>query len=121
MKITFTGISKSEAIDRLEKTANEERRFAARIGANSLFASVADKANARAKQFTEIADIIRNADGDACMSSDDEKRLYLALAKYEHTFEASDRLYIATPESVDELPFDAVLAEGAAESEKTNF
>jgi hypothetical protein len=121
MKITFTGITKIEAIDRLEKKANDERLFAARIGANPILASQAEKANSRAKQCIDIAEIIRNSEGDVRMTSSDERILWYALGEDEFTFDAADSLYVATPESDDDIPFEVVLVEGALEAQKTEF
>lgn len=119
MKITFTGITKIEAIDRLDKAAHEQRSFADRIGANYRFASEARKANARADHFSRIADILRASGDKISMSDSDESFLYLALAKYEHTFDASYRMYTITPESESEVPYQIMLAEGEHEAQKT--
>ena len=118
MKIRFTGISKTDAVSSLERAADEELRFADRIGAKPCFAAEADKAKARAKRFAELADLTRRSGDTVSMSEADENALRFALAKTVHTFEALDSLYTGACEADDAIPLDIALAEGAIEAQK---
>lgn len=119
MKITFTGITKEEAIYRLDHVAKDMRFHAARIEVKPIFASEAAKEKRRADRLVALADTLRTSDGEVSMSDSDEKLLYLACAQFEHTFDAADAMFTISHEDGDALPLDFILAEGAYQAQKT--
>ena len=122
MKITFTGITKEEAIKRLEAAAAEGRAFAARIRAKNdpRFSSSVKAEDSKVLKYEKLAQIIRNADGNTIsIETKDEGSLYFGLARGESTFYDADHMYMVTPESVSEMPFELMLAIGEQEASKT--
>lgn len=129
MKITFTGISKEEAIKRLAAAAADDRAYAARMltkGASDseswadFYKDAADTAERKAAKCDAMADAIRRAEGDSfSISEKDEGTLYFSLAHGVNTFYAADSMYTITPEDIKEVPFEIMLAIGEANAAKT--
>ena len=121
MKITFTGITKEEAIKRLEADAAENRAFARRIAAKgAAFARVAEEDERKAEKCDILAAMIEATD-TASISIDEpyEGALFFALTRGVHSIDTATRLYTITPEDVSEIPFEIMLAMGECEAAKT--
>lgn len=113
MKITLTGITKEEAIRKLEAAAIENRAFAARI----TYKPVSDNARHAADRYEALSETITAADGNCFRIIDtDEGHLFIALA--DGAFETNP-VYTITPEVSKEIPWEIGLARGALEAAKT--
>lgn len=127
MKITFTGITKEEAVSRLQAAAADNRAHAARMRAMecpekmvAAYKKAADDSERKAAKCDAFADTIMAADGDSISIADkDEGLFHIALASGESTFCGADSMYTITPEDVSEIPFGIMLAIGEAKAAKT--
>ena len=124
MKITFTGISREEAIRKLQAKAVEHGKFADRMAA-TYGADNPTAVNNRhlAEQNTEVARLIAAADSDTVhMTKSDETCLCYALVDIAPGYDTHN-LYRVKFEEDDKIPgliaFANALNEGAREAAKT--
>lgn len=119
MKITFTGITREEAIRKIESSAAEKRTFAARI--SGVDAKMADTEIRKADRLEAIARMIETSESIS-ISMKDEGLLYYALAHGLYTFDDADSQYKRTCETEEEreaLIWGIRLAQGAMAAAKT--
>lgn len=120
MKITFTGITQEGAVQKLEAAAADCRAFAARITSKGeAYAALVAQEESKADHYEAIARTIKSADSDSISIGDADMGLFsLAMARGTATFEEADSLFKATLESIEECPFEIMLAEGKKEAAK---
>lgn len=121
MKITFTGITKEEAIRKLDASAARNRAFAARTASmGEMFATVAAQDMRKAEKCDTLSAMVKASTNNEIYIDDSyEGTLFFALAADVDSMYAAYSLYTITPETVAEMPFEAMLAMGEQEAAKT--
>lgn len=123
MKITFTGISREEIVNRLMAKADENGKFADRLAAtygadNAVFHDSIVNGRHMAERNAEVARLIAAAESDALhMTVSDEGFLYSALVAIAPGYDTYN-LYRVEFEEGDKIPGEITLANALAEGER---